>query len=71
MNESTQKVLHHGRQVCRTDGVTTPQGHQVYEVDGRRCWACAVVGLMDEEGRPLLVPETWVAWRPIQQGAVA
>lgn len=71
MTGSIPAVLHHGRKVRRLDGVTMPDGKQVYEVDGRQCWACVIVGLFDEQGQPLLVPETYVGWRPIQQGADA
>lgn len=69
MTESTPIVLHRGRKVRRIEGVVMPAGQQVYEVDGRRCWASVVLGTWGENEAPVLAPETIVVWTPVHGDA--
>lgn len=62
MGNTTTKVQFAGREVLLVEGARTANGYQVYEVDGKRCWANVVIGQMNENGDPVPGPCTFVAF---------
>lgn len=67
MTKSTMKVQFGSREVLLVQGERTAAGHQVYEVDGQRCWANGVIGLMDQRGDPVPGLGTRVIFCPVEQ----
>ncbi len=67
MTESTTKVQFFGREALLVHGARTSNGHQIYEVDGQRCWAYGVVGFMDLHGDPVPGPCTRVFFAQVEE----
>ncbi|ALD99831.1 hypothetical protein [Pseudomonas syringae] len=67
MTESTTKVQFAGRAVLLVHDARTSAGHQIYEVDGQRCWANGVVGLMDLHGDPVPGSGTRVVFTQVEE----
>ncbi len=67
MTESTTKVQFFGREVLLVHGARTSNGHQIYEVGGKRCWANVVVGFMDLHGDPVPGPGTRVVFAQVEE----
>lgn len=69
MGNTTTKVQFAGREVLLVEGARTASGHQIYEVNGARCWANGVIGLMEKNGDPAPGPCTFVTFCPIGEVA--
>ncbi|SDO89894.1 hypothetical protein SAMN05216596_102182 [Pseudomonas congelans] len=67
MTESTTKVRFFGHEALLVHGARTSNGHQIYEVGGKRCWASAVMGLMDQRGDPVPGPYTCVVFSQVEE----
>lgn len=66
MTISTMNVQFSGREVLLVEGQRTATGRQIYEVDGERCWANGVIGLMDRHGDPVPGSDTRVVFCPVE-----